>query len=392
VTPPPPRPASRLRGLDGLRFLAAALVVGYHFTGISTPYWGTEPSTVFPTLNEVTRYGFLGVEFFFIISGFVILMTAYGRKVEDFAASRVSRLFPAYWAAVLLTLGLQYFWTSGRQLSPRESLLNLTMIQEAFGVQNAQGAFWTLWPELKFYLLVGVFILVGITRRRVIAFAVLWPLLAELADVTDQALLTSLLIPTYAPYFALGMMLFLVYRDGGDLVVWLGVGFNLVLCLVHVTAYAGRATELVGQPVSPTVTALILLVMVLAVWAVSAGPLAGIEWRWLTVLGALTYPLYLVHGQFGFFVIDVAYDSLPAYVVLALAVVVSLALAAAIHYLVEKRFHERLRHAVRAGLTRPANVVARNPRPAAVSAQEPTTEPAADPAPVPAATSERTRD
>ncbi|MBD5786384.1 acyltransferase [Cellulosimicrobium terreum] len=356
---PPTR--SRLRGLDGLRFLAAALVVGYHFTGIRTPYWGAEPSTVFPGLNQVTRYGFIGVEFFFIISGFVILMTAYGRKIEDFAASRVSRLFPAYWVAVLLTLTLQLFWISGRQLSPREAVLNLTMLQEAFDVPNAQGAFWTLWPELKFYLLIGVFILVGITRRRVIAFAVFWPLLAQLADATDQGLLTSLLVPTYAPYFALGMMLFLVYRDGGDLVVWLGVALNLTLCLFHVTAYAGRATELVGEPVSPTVTALILLVMVLAVWAVSSGPLARVEWRWLTVLGALTYPLYLVHGQFGFFVIDVAYDSLPGYAVLGIAVAVSLALAAAIHYLVEKPFHEKLRDAVRRGLTRPARVSARKP-------------------------------
>ncbi len=355
MTPASPTlPPSRLRGLDGLRFLAAAMVVGYHYTAVQIPFWGAKPSHVFPALSSVTRYGYLGVEFFFIISGFVILMTAYGRKVTDFAASRVSRLFPAYWVAVAATLLLQAMWDSGRQLTFPEGLLNFTMLEEAFGAPLAQGAFWTLWPELRFYLLMGVLIVIGMTRTRVIAFAMFWPLLARLADSTGQGLLKVLLISDYAPYFALGMMLFLLFRDGTDLVVWMGIGLNLILTINHSMGYATRATELVGQPVVPEVTALIITVMVVAIWLVSAGPLGRIDWRWLTPLGALTYPLYLVHGQFGFFIIDKVYDTLPAYVVLALAIVCSLAIAAAIHYLVERRWTDPVRRAVRHALTRPA--------------------------------------
>lgn len=363
---------ARLRGLDGLRFLAAAMVVGYHYTGVDIPYWGSKPTHVFRVLNEVTRYGYLGVELFFMISGFVILMTAYGRRVADFAASRVARLFPAYWAAVAATLLVQYFWESGRQLSLSEGLLNFTMLQEPFGAPHAQGAFWTLWPELKFYLLIGVFLVIGITRGRVIAFAVLWPLLAQLADSADAPMLQSLLITHYAPYFALGMVLFLIQRDGGDFALWLAAGLNLILCVAQAMDYSARASELVGAPVDPTVAAVVVVVMAVAVWAVSAGPLRWVNWRILTVLGALTYPLYLIHGQFGFLVIDVAYDTLPAYAVLALAVAVSLALAAALHYFVEKPFHDRVRNAVRAGLVREGNVSVRrsaaHPGPVAGSA------------------------
>jgi peptidoglycan/LPS O-acetylase OafA/YrhL len=342
--------------LDGLRFLAAAMVVGYHYTGVIIPFWGAKPSHMFPALNSITRYGYLGVDFFFIISGFVILMTAYGRKVEDFAASRIARLYPGYWAAVALTLVLQWFWDSGRQLDLPQALLNFTMLEEPFGAPFAQGAFWTLWPELRFYLLIGVLVVVGMTRRRVIAFAVFWPLLARLADASGQEFLKVLLISDFAPYFALGMMLFLLFRDGADVVVWLGAGLNLVLAITFSMAYAARATELVGEWVAPEVTAAIILVMVVAIWAVTSGPLGRIDWRWLTVVGALTYPLYLVHGQFGFFIIDVAYDTLPAYVVLLLAILVSLTFAIAIHYLVERRAAGPVRRAVRAALTRPARV------------------------------------
>ena len=41
----------------------------------------------FPSLHQLSRYGYLGVELFFIISGFVILMTAYDRTVQSFVAS-----------------------------------------------------------------------------------------------------------------------------------------------------------------------------------------------------------------------------------------------------------------------------------------------------------------
>lgn len=340
----------RLSGLDGLRLLAAVAVVAYHYTGIETQYWGAAPREVFPTLNVVTRYGFLGVEFFFIISGFVILMTAYGKSVTLFAASRVARLYPAYWAAIGLTVLLQVFWQDGRNLNVPDALLNLTMVQEAFDVTNAQGAFWSLWIELKFYLLIGAFILVGITRARVIALAAIWPLLARIVDVTNEGLLTSLLVPTYAPYFSLGMMLFLLYRDGNSLIVWLVAALNFILCLHHATAYAPRASELVGESVSPAVVAGLLCAMVAAVWCVSSGPLRGISGRWLGVLGGLTYSLYLIHGQFGFWVIDALAPRSNAYAVLALAVVLAIGLACLIHFAVERVWHDRLRAAVARGL------------------------------------------
>ncbi|MFC8731670.1 acyltransferase family protein [Luteimicrobium sp. NPDC057192] len=341
----PPR-RSRLRALDGLRFLAAAAVLLYHYTGIRTSFWGVAPTEEFPGLNHLTRYGFLGVQLFFVISGFVILMTAYGRPVTAFTASRIARLFPAYWAAVVVTVLLQVFWHGGRQPSKMDSLVNLTMLQGAWDAMGVQGAFWTLWYELKFYLLIGVFILVGITRRRIIAFAVFWPLVAQLAHATHSGILDSLLIPTYAPYFAAGMLLYLLYRDGNDVVVWLGLGLTTILSAQQAHDYAAAASRSVGAAVSPTLCALAVVAMVAAIWLCTCGPLRNLDWRFLTVLGALTYPLYLVHGQFGFFVIDVLHGSVNRWVVLALAAAVSVALAAVLHYAVENRVHDRLRGAV----------------------------------------------
>ena len=127
---------------------------------------------------------------------------------------------------------------------------------------------------------------------------------------------------------------------------------NLIWCLQYVTGYAARASKLTQASVSPVVLGVLVVIMVEAIWAVSSGPLAHLDWRWLTVAGGLTYPLYLVHGQFGFFIIDVTHKTLPPYLVLLIAAGVSLILATALHYLVEERLHRPMRKAVQAALAK----------------------------------------
>ncbi|MCP2266139.1 acyltransferase family protein [Promicromonospora thailandica] len=355
--------SGRLVAMDGLRFAAAAAVLLYHFTATSTvsSYWGASPVHAFPLLNEVTRYGWLGVELFFMISGFVILLSADGRGVAGFVASRVGRLFPAYWACIVLTVGLQQFWSGGRQTSPFETLVNLTMVQDLFEVTGVQVVFWTLLVELKFYLLVLAVLALGpLTRTRVLAFATLWPLAGWAAQELGARWLTEWLVPDYAPYFAVGMLLFLAYRDGFDVVTSLLLAGGLILCVLRVLDAAGRASDLQGVPVDPVITVLVLLGCVVAVWATTLPGRSAPSRRVATVLGtfgALTYPVYLVHTQFGYAVIDVLAHETTRTVALVAAGALSLVLAVAIHYGVERPTSARLRRAVQSGLLRCGDVL-----------------------------------
>src|ERR1044071_4341128 len=98
------KPRTRLSALDGLRLLCALAVAGYHF-GDSWRLDGVHPPAHFlPDAAPVLIYGFLGVEVFFMISGFVVLMSGWGRTVREFAASRAARLYPAFWVCVLVTM------------------------------------------------------------------------------------------------------------------------------------------------------------------------------------------------------------------------------------------------------------------------------------------------
>jgi peptidoglycan/LPS O-acetylase OafA/YrhL len=344
--------------MDGLRFGAAAAVLLYHFTATSTvsSYWGTDPAHAFPMLNEVTRYGWLGVELFFMISGFVILLSADGRGIAGFVASRVGRLFPAYWACIVLTVALQQVWSGGRRTSLTETLVNLTMVQDLFEVTGVQVVFWTLLVELKFYLLVLAVLALGpLTRNRVLAFATLWPLAGWAAQELGAHGLTEWLVPNYAPYFAVGMLLFLAYRDGFDVVTSVLLAGGLALSVMRVLDASGRASDLQGVPLDPAITVLILLASVAAVWATTLRGGGAPPRRVAAVLGtvgALTYPVYLVHTQFGYAVIDVLAHETTRTVALFAAGALSLALAVAIHYGVERPTSARLRRAVQGGLLR----------------------------------------
>ena len=172
--------------------------------------------------GTLTQYGYLGVNMFFIISGFVILMTAWGRTVEAFTISRVTRLFPAYAVSVALTAVLLIVvWPQGKHIEVRHAFTNLTMLQQGYRVPHVDGAYWTLWTELRFYLLIGVFVLIGIDRRR--ADGGLCPCgrsLARWPPRRSRIWSPTLLVHDYAPYFAAGMMLAWIQRHRHSWLSW----------------------------------------------------------------------------------------------------------------------------------------------------------------------------
>lgn len=350
------RTSPRLAALDGLRFAAAAAVLLYHFVAVNHHAWGARTDEVMPGVQQVAAFGSFGVQLFFVISGFVILMTAWGRDVRGFVASRAGRLLPAYWASVLLTLALLVLVIPGRRdVDVPQAVLNLTMVQRAFGVEDVEAVYWTLWSELRFYVLVGVLVGLGLTRGRVLAFVTLWPVAGAIATQTGSDLVATVLVAADAPLFAGGMALFLLAREPRSPALWLALGLNMVLAAAH----SGRiqavrienSTDLVLGPA--TYWAAIVACFAL-VAAVTLTPLARVPWGWLTTLGALTYPLYLVHSSWGRWVIESVHPYLPPWATLAVATAVCLGLAVALHRLVERPFGPRLRRAIERDLRRGA--------------------------------------
>jgi peptidoglycan/LPS O-acetylase OafA/YrhL len=332
---------NRLAVLDGLRLCAALGVMAYHFTGFEPGVrkaWGMPATSAFPGLSAVTSYGWLGVELFFLISGFVICMSCWGRDAGAFFRSRVTRLFPAYWAAVAVTFTVvALFSTEYERVSLPDALLNLTMMQRPLGAASVDGVYWTLWVEACFCFLFAAVVWHGLTLRRVTVFCYVWLIASVIAVPAKSPLFNAIVQPGWAPYFIAGIALYLIHRFGSDLKLWglVGVCFAMAVHQVHGLAVQVGADDL-HRPLSPVPAVLMMAVFFAVMSAVALGWLSWIRWRWLTTAGLLTYPLYLIHEFNGWVLIHALRGHFPRYVTLAVVTATVLAGAWLLHRLVER--------------------------------------------------------
>lgn len=328
-------------------------VVLYHFTARENPFWGRPVLEVFPDLAKVTAFGSMGVQLFFIISGFVILLSAVGRSLGDYAASRAGRLLPGYWAGVLLTsLLLLVVWPEGKDISITQVLANLTMLQAPLGVEHVDGVYWTLWAELKFYILIGIFMMFGITKLRVLAVSIMWPIVAAMAEAAENNLLIEILMPENAPLFAGGMLLFVLIEDRKNIACWLALLINVALAAQQTQTGHFQAMQNITGLSYPAVACWVVVAGSFAlVAAATLTRLSRVSWAGLSFAGALTYPLYLVHEYLGWWVIHLVHSALPPGMTLLLAIGVCLGVAWAIWKYIEVPLGPLIRRNVSSGIS-----------------------------------------
>ena len=337
----------RFRLLDGLRLFAALSVLVYHYCAYKGAPWPEPPKDTFAFVSRYAAYGALGVQMFFVISGFVILMSARGKSLGAFISSRVSRLYPAYWAAVLACAALFLFVAPGRFRTPdpQTILVNLTMMQTAVGARHLDGVYWTLWVELLFYLLIGALIAKLDKESVVLGFAFAWPVIALIGDHASVGFIVSFAQPRYASLFAAGMALYLIHAHGHSLLRWLLFGFNALIATYETTQHEvlGSMAKNTDQHLSSLMSIGLMAVILGLVALVTVTPLAHMGPRWLSYAGALTYPLYLFHEVWGWWLISLLGPHMNKWLVLACAAALAVILAVLVERFVERPARRTLR-------------------------------------------------
>jgi peptidoglycan/LPS O-acetylase OafA/YrhL len=310
VAAAPPKPA-RFLELDALRGIAAVSVMLFHYTSYARSHHQTG-------LWFDVPWGHYGVQLFFIISGFVIIMTANrAATVGEFAVSRFARLYPAYWTACAFTYTLVQLAQPHARHDLVNAVLNLPMIEIA-GVARIENVYWTLQQEMWFYIVIAGLILV---RRTNLA---LWAVAAIV--VTS---LCGLRFTRWFSLFLIGMVLF-------DSMKGLQPKHYLFLALaaadVLVRSFVYKTKDVIGWEYP-------LAVLVCAV-LVFMGTRVRVPWltnRVLLFLGTISYSLYLIHATLGGVIIKRMIQSgVNINLAILAAVTASLAIATSIAFLIER--------------------------------------------------------
>jgi peptidoglycan/LPS O-acetylase OafA/YrhL len=323
----------RIMELDALRGLAALAVVAFHFTGHFDRLYGHKGPL--PFTFDVGNYG---AHLFFVISGFVIFMTLERTQhILDFIVSRISRLFPAYWVALCVTLvAVQTVGLPGQHVTTRDALINLTMMADFFNAHEVDGSYWTLQIELFFYLQMIVWYAVG-AFSRVRVMVVCWLVLAFAYGIEARLgvqlsyTLRELLIVRFIPFFAAGVLMYRVYQRCDK--AWVS-GALLAACVLGVWSLWSW------------VEAAVLTVCIGLFFLFIFGKLRMLAHRSFVFLGTVSYTLYLLHQSIGFILIaHLEAAGVPPLVSVAATSVVMLGLASVLTFTVEKPARRAIRQA-----------------------------------------------
>lgn len=341
-------PSRRFYELDLIRFVAAFAVMMYHYT-----YRGTLPggylSFKFPILGPVFQYGDLGVPLFFIISGFVILMTAQKREWFGFVISRIVRLYPAYWFAVTLTAVVILVADNSRfSVGLAQYLANLTMIQQAFDVQDVDGVYWSLYVELIFYFWV---FLVSITRQITRADKILgvWLAASVAINVFGGLTFTNLdfwILPRWSFYFIAGGAFFLIHQRGPSVYLASLAFVSYIMAMRLELQFMERG--------NPYIVGGLITLFFLVFAAISLDWTPPVKAPWMITIGLLTYPLYLIHQNIGYLLLSELHGTLPR--LWSVVVVVTIMLAGS--YLIATQVERRLGSVLKMGSSHVLEIVA----------------------------------
>jgi len=313
------------------------MVVGFHYL-VMGPFLKLYPRPS-ASVTEVARYGYYGVPLFFMISGFVISMSAHGTTARQFLAARFTRLYPVFWAACSLTfIGVHAFGPRLLAVNATGYLSSMTMLAPFIAKRTfVDGVYWTLVVEWQFYFGVAALLVTRQFERYRDWYFLGWLVIAEVLLIGQgHRTLVTLSAAEYAPYFVAGSAFYSWFSKTATRLTTTNL---LASGLVSITASASRILDVVQwnqyQLDLPTVVALTALFYGLFA-LLCLGRLGRLSHPALPRLGALTYSLYLVHQNLGYSVIAAAQRLLGLPAAIGLAFALALLMAHALNKFVER--------------------------------------------------------
>lgn len=360
---------NEIRSLTSLRGLAALYVALLHYSTAIQKH--TEVN-----IPALAPRGHLAVDFFFILSGFIMAYTYaddFARRgagaMPSFLVKRAARLLPLHWATtivlVIYTLAVAPSFSGGpppafSSATPwTDILLNLALLQGLGFAPNMNAPSWSISVEMFAYVCFPLFLLAGFHRSSLVRTGFIALLVATLAAVASRSQNLSLdtielpvgwTILRGFSEFALGICTYRLFSVAPTRNIWTGETTFAAASLVAVAMMVLRLWDLLAVLAFP---------IIIAGAANQKNRLATLlDNRLLHFLGVISFSLYLIHYPIAYLQLQILQAMHPAQLgrwpALALAFVGALStipLAWITYVVIEHPGRTLIRNIVRPSLT-----------------------------------------
>lgn len=312
-----------LYGLDFLRFASAVMVMLYHQStfGWARPEFRAEGNArAFPYIEMFSDTGWIGVQVFFVLSGFIISASANNGSCWDFLRRRAVRVLPTLWICATIALAIRLL--AGEEVT----MLLMRYVRSVVLFPKGpyiDGVVWTLVVEAVFYAIIALVIffaraeanrqilldraailLGSVSSLFLLLEAASFAVSPKFNEFMSQYLFTVVLF-RHGVYFALGMLIWSAFAQPSNAVhkVYWGLFFAL-FCILQIGIRSGGFANMI-TPAAFWVTCVILVVACVR-WNnfITFGHANGS----IRFAGLMTYPLYLNHFVFGMYFTPIVFS------------------------------------------------------------------------------------
>ena len=322
---------NRTAYLDVFRGGASMCIILYHLTSRYDQMIGHLGNYPFNL-----PWGWMAWSVFFVLTGFLVMPKSEG--LIDFVKGKVVRLYPGYWAAMIVCFIVTRLALPEMAVSIKDFCIDLTMLGNFLGRASVVGVDWTLSINLIYYAFIAVIMLIKKTTEKdwFVEAALVWTIVACMISILQNCGVTNsivkfagiLIAANYAHLFFTGILLRKVAM-GGERIGKYYIGIVLML-VDHWIVFENIGFE-------------VFFVVFVAIFIGCLKMSKNTNQLWirlskpLVFIAGISYPLYLCHEYVGFAIIkNVEIIGFTSELVLIPCIAIAMFLAWCIHQFIEK--------------------------------------------------------
>ncbi len=298
------------------------------------------------------KLGTTGVDLFFIISGFVILMSLeHIERSRQFIINRVSRLYPTYWACVTITFLVllmdAIYKGSYGDVSIPQFLGNMTMFQFYLGISDLDAPYWTMILEMIFYIFMMILFHFKVLKRLneigiLMTISIALMVHFQFDNIWVRRLFYWIPFLQFWPLFFMGTLFYKLITKNVNQFRYYGMAVVCLFSQIVLFKHSGRSNHFIDSWEYALMLLLYFSLFVLFV----RGRLKFVINKPLLFLGKISFALYLIHYMISCrFIIPILTEemNLSFWLSSAVALFCSIILAVGITYFIEVPYSKKMR-------------------------------------------------